>query len=66
MFLELSGCRAHKISFFSKIRRLGATTLLIADSHGIQFLIRDLCALDRAAARFWIVSCREVPCQEDS
>lgn len=28
------------------IRRLGATTLLIADSHGIQFLIRDLAALD--------------------
>lgn len=29
------------------IRRLGASTLLIADSHGIQFLIRDLQALDR-------------------
>jgi hypothetical protein len=29
------------------IRRLGAVTLLIADSHGIQFLIRDLHALDR-------------------
>ena len=29
------------------IRRLGATTLLIADSHGIQFLIRDVHALDR-------------------
>jgi hypothetical protein len=29
------------------IRRLGAATLLIADSHGIQFLIRDLNALDR-------------------
>lgn len=29
------------------IRRLGAATLLIADSHGIQFLIRDLQALDR-------------------
>lgn len=29
------------------IRRLGAATLLIADSHGIQFLIRDQKALDR-------------------
>lgn len=29
------------------IRRLGAATLLIADSHGIQFLIRDMQALDR-------------------
>jgi hypothetical protein len=28
------------------IRRLSATTLLIADSHGIQYLIRDLSALD--------------------
>jgi len=29
------------------IRRLGAAALLIADSHGIQFLVRDLFALDR-------------------
>jgi len=29
------------------IRRLSATTLLVADSHGVQFLIRDLPALDR-------------------
>jgi hypothetical protein len=29
------------------IRRLSTGTLLIADSHGIQFLIRDLFALDR-------------------
>ncbi len=29
------------------IRRLAGGTLLIADSHGIQFLIRDLQALDR-------------------
>ncbi len=29
------------------IRRLSATTLLIADSHGIQFLIRDIASLDR-------------------
>jgi uncharacterized protein DUF1854 len=29
------------------IRRLGASTLLIADSHGIQFLIRDISLLDR-------------------
>jgi hypothetical protein len=33
------------------IRRLGASTLLIADSHGIQFLIRDLAALDRHSRR---------------
>lgn len=29
------------------IRRLGASTLLVADSHGIQFMIRNLAALDR-------------------
>lgn len=29
------------------IRRLGASALLISDSHGIQFLIRDVAALDR-------------------
>lgn len=29
------------------IRRLGPASLLIADAHGIQFLIRDLAALDR-------------------
>ena len=29
------------------IRRLGSNTLLITDSHGIQFLVRDLLALDR-------------------
>lgn len=29
------------------IRRLSPTRLLIADSHGIQFLVRDLTALDR-------------------
>ncbi len=29
------------------IRRLGRATLLISDSHGVQFLIRDLSALDR-------------------
>lgn len=29
------------------IRRLSQTCLLIADSHGIQFLVRDLSALDR-------------------
>jgi len=33
------------------IRRLGAGTLLIADSHGIQFLIRDIHALDPASRR---------------
>lgn len=33
------------------IRRLGASTLLIVDSHGIQFLIRDLSSLDRHSRR---------------
>jgi hypothetical protein len=29
------------------IRRLGANALLVSDSHGIQFLVRDLQGLDR-------------------
>ena len=29
------------------IRRLSQTRLLIADSHGIQFLVRDIGTLDR-------------------
>ncbi|MEO8299600.1 MAG: DUF1854 domain-containing protein [Burkholderiales bacterium] len=33
------------------IRRLGRNSLLVADRHGIQFLIRDLRALDRASRR---------------
>ncbi len=33
------------------IRRLGASTLLIADSHGIHFLIRDLHKLDATSRR---------------
>jgi len=33
------------------IRRLPAGRLLIADSHGIQFLIRDVAALDRHSRR---------------
>ena len=33
------------------IRRLMGSTLLISDSHGIQFLIRDLHALDRASRK---------------
>lgn len=33
------------------IRPLGAHSLLIADSHGIQFFIRDVTALDRASRR---------------
>lgn len=33
------------------IRRLSHTTLLIADSHGIQFLISDLFALDRTSRK---------------
>ena len=33
------------------IRRIDAATLLIADSHGIQFLIRDLATLDKASRK---------------
>lgn len=34
------------------IRRLGRTALLIADANGIQFLVRDIQALDRASRKF--------------
>lgn len=33
------------------IRRLGASAVLITDSYGIQFLMRDLAALDRHSRR---------------
>jgi hypothetical protein len=33
------------------IRRLGPTTLLIGDSHGVQYLIRDLTRLDKTSRR---------------
>lgn len=33
------------------IRRLTSSTLLIADSHGIQFLLRDIQSLDRNSRR---------------
>ncbi|PLC55828.1 hypothetical protein CR155_01920 [Pollutimonas nitritireducens] len=33
------------------IRRLSASTLLIADAHGVQYLIRDVPALDRISRR---------------
>lgn len=33
------------------IRRLGAATLLIGDSHGVQYLIRDLFSLDKNSRR---------------
>jgi hypothetical protein len=33
------------------IRRLGRTALLIADSNGIQFLVREIQALDRGSRR---------------
>ncbi|HUH59615.1 MAG TPA: DUF1854 domain-containing protein [Candidimonas sp.] len=33
------------------IRRLSATRLLIADAYGVQYLIRDVPALDRASRR---------------
>ena len=43
------------------IRRLNAQTLLIADNHGIFYLIRDLMSLDKPAASCWIGSCRITP-----
>lgn len=33
------------------IRRLGATSLLIGDSHGVQYLVRDLTRLDKTSRR---------------
>lgn len=33
------------------IRRLSRTRLLIADSHGVHFLVRDLGALDRRSRK---------------
>lgn len=33
------------------IRRIGATSLLVADTHGIQFLIRDMFAVDKHSRR---------------
>lgn len=33
------------------IRRVAHSTLLIADSHGVQFLIRDMQALDKASRK---------------
>jgi hypothetical protein len=33
------------------IRRLSGTTLLISDAHGVNYLIRDLTALDKASRR---------------
>lgn len=33
------------------IRRLAGSTMLIADSHGIQFLVRDLSKLDRQSRK---------------
>ncbi|MFH1818991.1 MAG: DUF1854 domain-containing protein [Pseudomonadota bacterium] len=33
------------------IRRLGAAALLISDSHGVQYLIRDLSRLDKTSRR---------------
>src|SRR5512139_1465 len=33
------------------IRRLGAAALLIGDSHGVQYLIRDLFSLDKTSRR---------------
>jgi hypothetical protein len=33
------------------IRRLGRASLLIADSYGVQYLVRDIAALDKASRR---------------
>lgn len=33
------------------IRRIGSATLMIADSHGVQYLVRDIASLDRASKR---------------
>jgi hypothetical protein len=33
------------------IRRIGRTMLLVADSQGLQFVVRDLLALDRHSKR---------------
>jgi len=33
------------------IRRIGESTLMIADAHGVQFLVRDLKRLDKASRR---------------
>jgi hypothetical protein len=33
------------------LRRLGQTTLIVADSHGIQYLIRDITVLDKTGRR---------------
>ena len=33
------------------IRRLSASTLLIADNHGVQYLVRDVPALDKTSRR---------------
>ena len=33
------------------IRRLGAYSLLVMDSHGIQFLIRDMFGIDKGSRR---------------
>jgi len=44
-----------EVSFVLKgeedIRRLGQTALIVADSHGIQFLIRDIATLDKTSRR---------------
>lgn len=43
------------VSFMLKaeddVRRIGAATLLISDSHGVQYLVRDRQALDKASRR---------------
>ena len=45
------------------IRRIGQHTLLVADNHGIHFLIRDMFALDKHSRKSWIDSCSKRPCQ---
>jgi hypothetical protein len=33
------------------IRRIGSTSLLITDNHGIQFLIRDMFSVDKLSRK---------------
>lgn len=45
------GATAFVLKGEEDIRRLGRDTLLISDNHGIQYLIRDLSALDRKSRK---------------
>ncbi|MDD5240265.1 MAG: DUF1854 domain-containing protein [Sulfuricella sp.] len=45
------GATAFVLKGEEDIRRLSSSTLLIADSHGIHFLLRDVNALDKASRK---------------